>query len=190
MNKTKTPRTNAHGRRLPRRPRWGLTGATIELVRHNASAMTAAEITLFLAPMHASFDALRAGTASGNHWRVLYSLYFFARALERTGNLAGGLDLIDEFMHAMDDVQLRSFNPEADTWARMTLRAAEMEPMRLAIELLEMQLQNCTWAEFEKSRHLAKAMCRQAGGTVTDKDAADAILADVMGAKEPPKGNA
>ena len=170
-------KANAHGQRKPRRPRWApQVGGTMDMVRLRASRATDDEIAKYLAPIRASYEAMRQGAGHGDHHRMLLTLYFVATALETTGGIGGLQDSIDDYRSMLDGIERRHFDEERGTWRRITLTAQELASVRNTIELHDTQLLNCTWAEFEKARDLAKALC----GTVRSGDEAAATIAKVL----------
>lgn len=179
--RTKAKPTNAHGQRKPRRPRWApQVSGTMNMVRLRATRATDAEIAKYLAPIRAGYEAMRQGAGHGDHYRMLVTLYFFATALETTGGIGGLQDSIEDFARVLEGIERRHYDEERGTWRRITLTAQELASVRNTIELHDTQLLNCTWAEFEKARDLAKALCRSEGGTVRSGEEAAATIAKVL----------
>lgn len=181
-------RTDAHGRKLPRRPRWNPNADPMRLARSNASALTPGEIERQMAPQRAAFTVLRRGQAGAPHMRILLTLYYLAHGLERHGNLAGGSDLLKEFWRVHEAIDQRSEGrPHL-----APLRAAEMETIALTLDLYRMQLEHCTYGEYCAARRAALAMCRRDGGVVIDSHAGDALVQRVLAeaAEKPPERRA
>ena len=186
---TKKKNTNAHGQRMPRRPRWvpvlasedgSAVPRTLSVARARASRATDDEITTYLAPLRASFEALRQGIGRGEHVRILFALYWVGTALETTGGIGGLQDEIEAYGQTLEAIERRCFNADTQTWGQITLHAQELAQLRNGIELHDTQLLNCTWGEFMKARELACSLCRQAGGTVVSREDSDAVLAKVL----------
>lgn len=180
--KIKKKSTNAHGLRQPRRPRWVPVTHTMQMAHQRATGVTADEVARFIAPMRASLAAMAEGRALGDHYRVLFSAYWFVCGLERAGDLAGALGIAVEHVDTMQSIEARHFDEHAGTWSPITAQADELETMTTMVDVLETQLLNCrSWAHFERAKEIARSLCRQEGGRVEPGHDADAMLARVMG---------
>lgn len=174
MTKTNNKRA-AHGQRKPRRPRWAPAVNTMGMARTRASRATDAEIARYLAPPRASLDAMRQGAGRAEHVRILFALYWMGSALDATGGISGLAEEFDRYGATLDEIWSRR-----DTAGRVAATVQELTTLSNGLALIDAQLLNCTWGEFMKATELARALCRQQGGTVRSGDEAAAMVAKVM----------
>lgn len=145
-------------------------------VSERVSRLTQEEVNRFCAPLVASHAALLAGKGTVQHYQLLLSMYWFGKALERHGAIAGGHELLDEFGTLMvDELHLRISADRVPTPSD-----DECDCIRATVELLTLQISACTWAEFCAARVSALGMCKQAGGAVVSGATANQIIKAVM----------
>jgi len=120
----------------------------ITFAMESARKFTQEQLTALMAPNTASFEALRTGSFSTDHWRTLADAFNVAEALAKPPvNIAN--DHAEKFNEAHCVLfALSEQYRDRRTW---TARAAQLDTIRDALEMFEIQLRYVGQGEFERT---------------------------------------
>lgn len=151
--------------RRPYRPR-PVTLDTMQLAMRRASKVPAQEIAEVMAPIAASFKAMREGVAAEDQWMVLAGTVELGLAIERDGvvkcGFGGHLQAAEQ---ALAGIKRRAMASGA--WKPTALYYQEIEAIDTFIWLHQtQQLENLSESEWRRAHQRALAMVLGAGGRV------------------------
>lgn len=159
---------NKKSRRALRRRRVLASANPIALAMRRASLIPQAEINEVMAPIEASFRAMREGVATEDQWCVLAGGVELALSIERTGvgAITGTLGHLQAAETALAEIARRARRP--DGWKPTPLYWQEIEHLDTFTLLHKTQLEQLSEGEFHKAHKHAVAQVLGAGGRAVD----------------------
>lgn len=155
------------GRTKPRRHRPRPIAANpIALALHRASRIPPAEIAEVMAPIAASFTALRQGVGSEDQWSVLAGSVELALSIEHKGVVKGLQGHMKQAEAALQAICQRAMH--GGTWSRTALYWQEIEALDTFVWLHHEQLKTLSGGEWRQAHDHAMANVRTDGGRVLD----------------------
>lgn len=147
------------------RPRQ-VTLDTVRLAMRRAAKVPADEIAQVMAPIKASFQALREGVASEDQWAVLAGTVELGLAIERNGVVKGLQGHLQAAEQALAAIQRRAMATGA--WKPTALYWQEIEALDTFTWLHQTQLENLSEGEWRQAHQRAVALVLGARGRVVD----------------------
>ena len=133
----------------------------------SARAFTPDQVKQLMAPNHAAIHALQYGTFDAHQWRALADAFNIADALAKPP-----VNIANDHAEKFDEAQCVLFAlseqyRDSRTW---TPRAAQLQTIKDAMEIFQIQLENVGQGEFERAVEKVKRQIQQAlrgnGGNV------------------------
>ena len=133
----------------------------------SARAFTPAQVAQLMTPNHAAVNTLQFGGFDAHQWRVLADAFNIAEALAKPP-----INLANDHAEKFNDAQCVLFAlseqyRDSRTW---TPRAAQLQTIKDAMEIFQIQLENVGQGEFERAVEKVKRQIQQAlrgnGGNV------------------------
>lgn len=139
----------------------------IDYAIDSARAFTPAQVKQLMAPNHAAIHALQYGSFDAHQWRALADAFNIAEALAQPP-----VNIANNHADKFNDAQCVLFAlseqyRDSRTW---TPRAAQLQTIKDAMEIFQIQLENVGQGEFERAVERVKRQSQQAlrgnGGNV------------------------
>lgn len=139
----------------------------IQFAMAGAAKLTKAQVTQLMAPNHAALHALQFGGFNADHWKNLADAFNIAEALAQPPvNIAN--DHADKFEDA--HCVLYALSEQFRDMGTWTARAQQLQVVKDAMEIFEIQLEHVAQGEFERAVERLKRRMREAirgnGGNV------------------------
>lgn len=147
------------------RPR-PVTLDTMRLAMRRAAKVPVAEIDEVMAPIAASFKAMREGVATEDEWAVLAGTVELGLAIEHQGVVKGLHGHLRAAEQALAAIQRRAM--AGGTWRPTALYYQEIEALDTFTWLHKTQLENLSEGEWRKAHDRAVALVLGAQGRVVD----------------------
>jgi hypothetical protein len=157
-------KTNAHGRRLPRRPR-PIAVNNLQIATEGAAKIDPRQVKSVIDDLQATFKALREGVATRQQWDILYGQLDVAIAIEKQGVVRGLREHFASAAAALQTIYNRAHS--AKGWTPTALHFSELDALRAFVNLHAFQLRKLSRLEFEQVIKTATDKIRSAGGKVT-----------------------
>jgi hypothetical protein len=138
----------------------------VALAIRRAGKIPAAEISEVMAPILASFRAMREGVATEDQWCVLAGSVELALSIEHQGVIRGLQGHLRAAESALAGIQKRAMN--AGAWRPTALYFQEIAALDEFTWLHKVQLEQLSEGEFHRAYERAKAVVLSAGGRAVD----------------------
>jgi hypothetical protein len=157
-------RMNAHGRRLPRRPR-PIAVNTLEIAAEGAAKMNQRDVNALLAVVQDAFKSMREGVGTLQHWSILAGTLDVSMAIERQGVVRGLREHLLTAEAALQSIYNRANSTR--TWSPTALYFHELDAVREFVNLHAFQMRNLSRLEFEQVINTTTSQIRSGGGRAT-----------------------
>lgn len=158
------PRTTAHGRRLPRRPR-PVAVNTLEIAAEGAAKMNQHDVNALLSVVQDAFKSLREGVCTLQHWSILAGTLDVSMAIERQGVVRGIHEHLRSAEVALQSIYNRAHS--TPTWTPTALYFHELDAVREFVNLHAFQMRNLSRLEFEQVINTTVSQVRSGGARAT-----------------------